>query len=174
MTPLTDKLNAGRLLVDDGCIVKSYFQNIDIECWHHAGRVRSVGPSICLFKSVPESCGPLLRAIDELEAAGPPAQRKLTFKSCGRENECSILRLILSNESAEFYQIRISVEGEAATIEVTPDGLQQLRESIELWRDGAEDFGLSPTRQRDSQGDFGKQNTASVELWFWGPYYTGP
>jgi len=116
----------------------------------------------------------LLRAIDELEAAGPPAQRKLTFKSCGRENECSILRLILSNESAEFYQIRISVEGEAATIEVTPDGLQQLRESIELWRDGAEDFGLSPTRQRDSQGDFGKQNTASVELWFWGPYYTGP
>ena len=154
--------------------MKSYFQNLDIECWHHAGSVRSVGPSICLFKSVPESCGPLLRAIDELEAAGPPAQRKLTFKPCGRANECSILRLIHSNETADFHQIRISVEGEAATIEVTPGGLQQLRESIELWRDGAEDFRLSPTRQRDSQGDFEKQNTSSIELWFWGPYDTGP
>lgn len=76
--------------------------------------------------------------MDELEAAGPPAQRKLTFKPCGRANECSILRLILSNESADFHQIRISVEGEAATIEVTPDGLRQLRESIVLWRDGAD------------------------------------
>ena len=103
-----------------------------------------------------------------------PAQRKLTFKPCGRANECLILRLIHSNESIDFHQIRISVESEAATIEVTPDGLRQLRESIVLWRDGAEDFGLSPTRQRNSRDNLGKQGVASLEVWFWGPYYLGP
>lgn len=135
-------------------MVKSHFQNIEIECWHHSGRVRSIGPSICLFRSLPESCGPLLRAIEELEVAGPPARRKLTFKPCVRPNKCSTLRLILSNESDDFHQIRIFVEGEIATIEVALDGLQQLREAIVRWHDGDEDFRLSPPQERNSEGDF--------------------
>lgn len=154
--------------------MKRYFRNLDIECWHHVGRARSVGPSVCLFKLVPESCAPLLQAIDELEAAGSPAQRKLTFKQCGRPNECSILRLILSKEISDFHQIRISVESNVATIEATSHGLQQLRESIVLWRDGGEDFCLSPPPQRNSRDNLGKQGVASLELWFWGPYYAGP
>lgn len=171
---LTDKLNAGWILVDDGHIVKSHFQKIDIECWYHSGRSRSIGPSICLFRSLPNSCDPLLRAIEELNVAGPPARRMLTFKPCSRPNRCASLRLILSNESDDFHPIRISVEGEIATIEVTLDGLRQLREAIVRWRDGAEDFRLSPPHQRNSQGDPGKQNIAPVELWFWGPHYAGP
>lgn len=122
---------------------------------------------------MPESCGPLLRAINELEAEGSPAQRKLTFKACGRPNECSTLRLLTSDEGTDFHQIRISVESDVATIKATSHGLQQLRDTFVLWRDGGEDFRFAPP-QRNARDNLGQQGVASLELWFWGPNYAGP
>ena len=124
--------------------------------------------------SQPESCGPLLLAIDEVAATGPPGKRSVTFKPCQRPKRCSKLRLILSEESDELRLMQVSIEGGTATIEMTPSGLQQLREAVVDWRDGADDFGLCLPRKRNKRRGLGSKDLASLELWFWGPYYGGP
>lgn len=76
--------------------------------------------------------------------------------------------------AADFQQMRVSASVDVSTIKVTFDGLQQLREAITLWRDDAEDFRLSSPQQRNTRDNHGKQGVATIEYWFWGPYYSGP
>ena len=154
--------------------MKSYLQNIKIECWQHVGRLGTNEPSICMYRDNAESCGPLLIAIGEVESGGPPAKRKLMFQPCQRPRECNTLQLILSSESDELRQLQVAVDDGTVTLEVTSRGLQLFKQAVEAWRDGAEDFGLSPTWERSRKRELGTRDLASGELWFWGPYYDGP
>ena len=154
--------------------MKTYLQNVDIECWRHAGRLGTNEPYICFFSSNSASSGPLLLAIDEVAASGPPAKRKITFKECDRPKSISTLRLILSPESDDLRQMHISVDSGEVEIEVTLAGLQQFKDAVTAWRDGAEDFGLSPIWERNRRRELGARDLSSGELWFWGPHYAGP
>ena len=152
--------------------VKAYFQDLDIQCWEP--RHEGTPPSLCLFVSQPDSCGPLLRALDELESAGPPAKRTLTLKPCDRRRRCSTIRLILSIESDDLRQMNVARQEDSASIEITSEGLQQFRNAVQTWHDGADDFGISPTWDRKRKRELGDKDLSSLELWFWGPYYAGP
>ena len=157
--------------------MKKYLENLEIECWRHVGGMGPNDPYVCPFMSKRESCEPLLLAIEEVEGTGPPAKRTVTFKPCRRAKCCSKLQVILSAESDELRNMCVSVEGNAAIIEVTRAGLGQLQEAVTAWRDGCEDFGIptTPKRKKKQRGDLGEKDLASGELWFWGPrYYAGP
>ena len=154
--------------------MKRYLQNINLECWHHLGRLGVSEPSICLFRADTESCDPLLVAIDEVEQAGAPSKRKLSFQASDRENSCVAIRLILSPESDELRQMCISLNDSTVEIDVTPRGLNLLKEAVTVWREGSEDFGLAPTWERNRRRELGTKDLNSGELWFWGPYYNGP
>ena len=148
-----------------------YLQDLDIECWRFAGRLGKNEPTLCVFTSNPESCAPLMLAIDELAQSGPPARRSVTFRSCRRPRGCSRLRLLLAHESDELRRMQISVDGCTATIEMTIAGLEQLRDAVTAWRNGGEDFGIYPNWKRNRRRELGEKDLASGELWFWGPSY---
>lgn len=154
--------------------MKSYLQNLDIECWHNERNLGSRQPEICLYKSQSKSCDSLLVAIDELEAAGAPAKRTMTFRANKRRRSCSKMHLILSNECEDLRLMYISVEGEIASVECTPSGLRELREAVVCWQGGAEDFSLSPPAGRRKRRNLGQRDLDSGELSFWGPYYYSP
>jgi hypothetical protein len=154
--------------------MKPCFQNLDIECWEHSGRLGLLEPSLCLFQANVNECEPLLLAIDELCSTEPPAKRTLTFKPCQRPRACTTGRLILLAESDELRQMHISREGATVTIELTPAGLRAIREAVERWHEGNDDFGVAPRWKRNKRRELGSKDLASGELWFWGPYYAGP
>jgi len=81
---------------------------------------------------------------------------------------------MLSPESEDLRVMCISLEAGVVSIELTPFGLQQLREAVVCWHDGAEDFQVSPPQDRRSRFSLGDKDLASGELWFWGPYYYSP
>jgi hypothetical protein len=149
--------------------MKSYLQNLDIECWRYAGRLGINDPTICVSILDSKSCDPLLLAIDEIESTGSPAKRTITFRPCERRRSVSRLRLLLSPDSESLRQMHISVDGGAVTMEMTMAGLELLRNALISWRDGGEDFGLSPTWNRSKRRELGTKDLASGELWFWGP-----
>ena len=135
--------------------MKAYFQNLDIQCWEHAGlRLGTLKPEICL-QAAPEAIDVLLLAIDELEKEGPPAKRTLTFRPNQRSKQCSTLRILLSDSDDNLRQMSIGRQDSVATFEFTPAALQALRDAVVCWRNGGADFSLFPIwtkRKKKEQG----------------------
>lgn len=155
--------------------MKSSLHDLDIECWHHIGRLGSREPSICFYKRNLESCNLLLRALEELEEGGPPAERTMTFLACQRSRHCRKLHVILSLASDELRELCVSLDKDVVTVELTESGLHAFQEAVTVWRDGGEDFGLSPNWTTKAQRkSLGSKDLSSGELWFWGPSYDGP
>lgn len=152
--------------------MQAHLRNIEVECWEHPERLGRARPSLCLFQGAAGLCKPLLQALNELEAAGPSARRMVTFKRASRARSCSAMRLILSPERDSLRGMHVGREDAVAKIELTPTGLEQLRDAMTSWANGAEDFGIWPgdVRQRER----GAEDLTSAELWFWGPRYSGP
>lgn len=155
-------------------MVKQYFLNIEIECWHHLGRVGLSEPSVCLYQSSPPSCDSIVLALDEMESEGPPCNRTLTFVTCQRKRAFSTFRLTFLPDTPALRVMKISCDSATATIEMTIMGLRLLRKSVMTWRDGREDFGVAPRLSNLKKHDLGIQDLASGELWFWGPSFLGP
>ena len=155
--------------------VKAYLQNLEIECWHHIGRLGSREPTICFYQRNPEPCNLLLRAMEELAVEGPPAKRTITFTPCQRSRCCRKLHVILSLASDDLRELCVSLDKEVVTVELTEAGLDAFQEAVTVWRDGGDDFGLSPNWTTKAQRkSLGRKDLSSGELWFWGPSYDGP
>ncbi|MBT3200026.1 MAG: hypothetical protein HN350_08915 [Phycisphaerales bacterium] len=154
--------------------MKRYFQNIDVECWvYHPGRrLGSSDPCICLShtKAV-QGVSPILQALDELKAGGPPSKLTGTFKPCDRPKSISTLRLRLVTDSQQLRVMDISRENAAVTIEMTTAGLEIVRNAIIAWGEGAEDFGISAEHGDHKKNELGARDLTSGEMWFWGPRY---
>ena len=156
--------------------MKRYFQNIDIECWVLPGReLRSADPCVCVYHTARESgVAAVLSALEELEADGPRSKRTLTLKPCTRPKSISTLRLRLIVESEQLRVMNISKENVAVTIEMTPIGLEIVRDAIIAWGEEAEDFGISAEHSDLKKRQLGVRDLASGEMWFWGPRYYAP
>ena len=154
--------------------MKTYFTDIEVECWVHDGRIGVWEPSVCLFHRKPEDGRALLKALEELRSDETPSKRKLTFKPASRERAVSVLRLRLVAERPELRVMNISAADGAVAIEITDTGWQITRDALASWFAGGEDFGISPMHARMKKRDLGKDDLASGELWFWGPGYAGP
>ena len=143
--------------------MKRDFQNLDIQCWNHRGRLERRQPCICL-QAAADACGVLLAAIDELGAEGPPAQRSLSLKACQRARRCGKIRLVLSPKSDELQEMSLAINDQTAVLEFTADGLTIFRDAVMACRDGGEDFSVGPSEKLESLKD-----SASGEIWFWTP-----
>ena len=155
-------------------MVKPYFQNLEIECWQHVGKLGTAEPSLCLFHASLKAGEPLLSALNELEDDEVPSNRSITFKSCQRDRSFSTLRLKLLPGNADLRVMRISCASTAASIEMTMAGLNLLRRAVTTWLEGGEDFGVSPNKSGMKKRELGSQDLESGELWFWGPVDVGP
>src|SRR5688500_18449723 len=127
-------------------MVHRRFQNLDIDCWIHDGKLGVSQPSVCFSHVAPrlsEACGAILLALDELHSDGPPAKRTLTFKPTSRRTNISTCRLSLLAESEQLRVLNISCESASCAIDMTVTGSLLLRDAIVIWRDGGEDFGIS-------------------------------
>jgi hypothetical protein len=122
------------------------------------------------MQAAPEAIAVLQLAIDELEADGPPAKRKLTLRPNERRKQCSTLRLLLSPVSDDLRQMSITNQAATAILEFTPVGLERFRDSVAIWHDGGEDFCVHPHWKRNKKQELGSKDLASGELWFWTPY----
>ena len=152
--------------------MKAHFQNLDIQCWEHAGlRLGTSKPEIC-FQAGPEAIDAMLMAVDELEKEGPPAKRTLTFRPNQRSKQCSTLRILLSASDDDLRQMSIGRQGNTATIEFTPAGLRKFRDAVTCWRNGGQDFRVCPhwTNRRRKKEEMGSKDLTSGEVWFWTPY----
>ncbi|MCL4204273.1 MAG: hypothetical protein KJ000_17460 [Pirellulaceae bacterium] len=148
---------------------KPNFQDLEIQCWEHAGKLGMAGREICLFQTANDHGERLLRALDELLAEGGVSKRTATFKPSGRKREIDTLRLLFVPPRADLCVLSITREKATATIEMTAAGLQLLREAIATWCQGGEDFGVSPQHANLAKRELRVLDQASRELWFWGP-----
>jgi hypothetical protein len=151
--------------------MKASFQNLDIQCWEHAGsRLGTSKPEICL-QAGPEAIAAMLMAVAELEKEGPPAKRTLTFRRNQRGKQCSTLRILLSASDDDLRQMSIGRQGSTATFEFTPAGLREFRDAVIGWWNGGQDFGVCPqwTNRRRKKEEMGSKDLASGEVWFWTP-----
>jgi hypothetical protein len=158
--------------------MKPAFANLEIEFWVHRGKLGTTQPSLCLFHSSVQTGSiqtgvQILDALNELKNDAL-AQRKLTFVNCSRERPLSYLRLKLVPGREDLKVMRIAHEADAATIEMTNEGLSLLVNACTAWLAGFEDFGVSPRHSSLTSKELGKLDQVSGELWFWGPGYDGP
>ncbi|MFO0911425.1 MAG: hypothetical protein U0795_00590 [Pirellulales bacterium] len=155
-------------------MVKSAFTNLAVHFWVHPGKLGVTQPSLCLFHDSKVVGSPILDAMNELANAARPAQRKLTFVNCSRDQALPSLRLRVVPSRDELLVMSIRCGSDGATIEMTDEGLRLLTKACTAWLGGAEDFGVSPRHSNIKPKDFGKLDRESGELWFWGPSYAGP
>lgn len=74
----------------------------------------------------------------------------------------------------DLQVMSIRCDSDAATIEMTDEGIRLLIDACAKWLDGGEDFGVSPRNSALKPKHFGELDRESAELWFWGPGYAGP
>lgn len=154
--------------------MKPQFTNLTIDFWIHRGKLGFSEPSLCLFHHSKGEGIPIIDALNELRNEIWPAQRKLTFVKCDRENALCSLKLAVVPSRDDLKVMSIRSEPDGATIEMTDEGLALLMNACQAWIGGAEDFGVSPRRSRIKPKDFGQLDRESGEIWFWGLDYTGP
>ena len=152
------------------------FADIDVECWRHVGRLGLAVPWHCVYHAhaTVDRSRVILQALDELQTEGCDSQRKLTFRPSRRNRSITALRLRLVAPTNELRVMNISCGPGTATIEMTPAGLPLVRHAVAVWCDGGEDFCVSPRHANLKKRELGIKDTASGELWFWGPGYDGP
>lgn len=155
-------------------MVKPAFENLAIDFWVHPGKLGVSQPSLCLFHDSVELGSQIVDALRELKFETWPAQRKLTFVACHRKRALQSLRLIAVPAREDLRAMSIRLDSDAATIEMTEQGLELLIQACTSWLAGAEDFGISPRRSALKSKDLGDLDRESGELWFWGPGYFAP
>lgn len=154
--------------------MKPYLQNIPVDCWAYQGRLGVAERNVCLFHPVAEPCKPLLEALDELESAGLPARRAMSFHRCDRPGRIATLKVRLLSATEELRVMHLDYADATVVLELTPPGLKILRQAIVEWGDGREDFGVSPRLSGLSRKQLGAKDRSTAELWFWGPGYDAP
>lgn len=164
----------GLRLPDRLQMVYRNYSNLEVDFWVHRGKLGTTEPSLCLFHGSVSMGAPVLHALRELQDAGCPAQRLLTFTRASRRGALTSLRLRLVPGRDELRVMNIRRDSDAATIEMTDSGLVLLIHAVTSWLAGAEDFGVSPSHATLKKKDLGKLDQKSGELWFWGPGYGGP
>jgi hypothetical protein len=148
---------------------KPYFQEIDVECWRQTG-LRRREWSVCLRQLQPErAVGPFLLALNELVSEGPGARRALTFKPCDRRRAITKARLSLHAPTPELRVMCVTCNGDAMSLELTPAGLESLRDGLNGWIGGAEDFCVAPEHGVRNWKALGPRDRESLDIWFWGP-----
>ena len=65
-------------------MVKSAFQNLDVDCWLYHGKIGRYGWNVCLSHDSAQSGHEFVDALKELQVEGCPAKRTLTFKAASR------------------------------------------------------------------------------------------
>lgn len=155
-------------------MVKQKFENLEIDFWVHRGKLGISQPSLCMFHDSVEIGSPILDVLNELKKEPSPAQRKLTFADCSRDQAQSSLRLIVAYERDDLHVMSIRCDSDGATIEMTDEGLKLLINACQSWLAGGEDFSVSPRHSTIKVKELGKLDRESGELWFWGPIYDGP
>lgn len=155
-------------------MAKPQFQNIGIDCWEHRGKLGLAQSSLCLFHDKIEKGGEIVVALDELRSDGATARRSLGFKPSRRERAIATLRLLLVPEREELRVMHIACGKGMASIEMTPIGLEVVREQVVAWLAGGEDFGVDPRMAGMKKRELGPLDLSSAELWFWGPTYSEP
>lgn len=68
----------------------------------------------------------------------------------------------------------VSTQADEAHIILAEEGLVLLMAAVEKWLDGAEDFGISPAHADLPSRELRPLDRESLEIWFWGPTYSGP
>lgn len=155
-------------------MVKPAFSYLDVELFHHTGRLGASQPFLCLFHNSKERGSPILVAAKELKAENGSAHRTLTFERCPRGRSITNLRLEVVSRHDDMQVMNIRCEAETATIVMTKVGLDSFIDACTKWLEGAEDFCVSPRTSTLNSRQFGRLDRESGELWFWGPGYTGP
>jgi len=145
--------------------LKKHFQNLNIQCWCHSGRLGLLEPCICLQAS-PPGVDALILALDELKQDGAPSRRTLTLLPNRRRKQCSTIHVSLVPATDELRQMCLSRNGTAADFELTELGLSDFRRALIAWREGAEDFSIHPIGKRE---ELGVKDRASGEVWLWTP-----
>lgn len=150
--------------------MKSYLQNVALECWEHPGKLGLTTPCLCLTGV--EAAPSLQLAIEELLAEGVPSQRRLQLKSSKRVAAISVIKVVLESESDKLKQMSVQRDGDTAILRFTERGLQAFQAAVTRWQNGGEDFGLSPEGSRKARDlkkskALGKLDLESGELWFW-------
>lgn len=148
---------------------KPYLEQLDVECWRHAGKLGHATPTICLFHATADGGRPILQALDELQAEAPRSKRTITFKPSVRKRNISTLRLRLVPARNELRVMNIACDPGTMSIEMTDAGLQLIRDAVKAWLNGSEDFGISPDDADLKRHELGAIDMESGELWFWGP-----
>jgi hypothetical protein len=148
--------------------MKREFADIHANVWLH-GRLGQSARSFCLQADA-AACDVLLAAVEELEAARPPARRKLTFVGRQHPHSYPACRLALVEASERLKAMYLREEKQVAVWEFTPRGVAVFRGALELLRKGTEDFGIDPSDVEPKKQNLGTQDLASAELWFWTPY----
>lgn len=155
-------------------MVKPAFEDLDVDLWVHLHKLGDTQSSLCLFHASRNSGVQILDAIGELIDDARPSQRTITFKPCSRPRALRKMKLKLDKSGDELKIMHIGLGRDTATINMTDEGLSLLQRAVATWLDGGEDFGVSPRHSALKPKAFGKLDRESGELWFWGPYYTGP
>jgi len=150
-------------------MAKPQFQQIDVKCWRHTGKLGTAAPAVCVFRREADLGPAILEALDELRGEIPPSQRLLTFRPSGRKRCLSTLRLRLVPAREELRVMNIACDPATVTIEMTELGLQLVRDAVNSWCNGGEDFCVSPESANLKRREFGSLDKASGTLWFWGP-----
>jgi len=155
-------------------MVKRQFQNLDLECWEHPGKLGLSRPFICLQGDA-AAADVVLAAIDELAANEPPCRRTLTLQPHARPEPILTLKISLVLESDELLQMSLTRENTLASLEFTAKGMEEFRRAVMLWRNGGEDLSIHPDGSRKARhikkrDELRAKDLASGELWFWTPY----
>lgn len=150
--------------------MKSYFQNVALECWEHPDKLGTTTPCLCLTGV--EAAPSMQLAIEELFAEGVPSQRTLQLKPSKRVAALSVIKVVLESESDELKQMALQRDGDTAILRFTERGLQAFRAAVIRWQGGGEDFPLSSEGSRKARDlkkskELGKLDLESGELWFW-------
>jgi hypothetical protein len=149
--------------------MKPEFAEIPVECWEHvAPGLGTQRPTVCMLHANVRAGEELLRALNELKAAGPAGKRMLTFQPCQRKRGVSSLKFLLTPGREDLRVVCIRCAEGAVFIEMTMQGLELLHRAIASWLEGGEDFCVSPSH-RMKRRELGSLDRSSGSLWFWGP-----
>ena len=154
--------------------MEPFLQDIDIWCWRYKENTRNY-PGVNLTATT-DGCDALLKVIELLEQEGPGSRRTVPLRQLDPKDEAKVsggqryrnfkkLRLCLAERTADLQQMCVSHDGETATVEIVPQELDQLKDSIAEVRRGRGDFGIAPDTRR--KGTYGPKDKASEILTFW-------
>ena len=158
----------------DDPMVKSAYENLEVDFWAHSGTLGVTEPCLCMFHRDAGIGTPILDSLTELKGATCPSRRTLTFTTGSRKQPIRNLKLMLVADTEDLKVMHISHTADTATIKMTQCGLSLILNAVTSWLAGGEDFGVSPLHASLKPKQLGKLDKESGELWFWGPGYFAP